>query len=676
MAIVNVSIPSLTNGVSQQAAALRAPSQGELQDNAWPSLIDGLTLRPPTEHVAKMRSGTVTDAYVHKINRDATERYVVFVINGDLEVYDLLTGAAKTVTFPDGKTYLTAATPSTMFSLTTVADYTFVVNTTKVVAMGAVSGGALAGTVQTFDKLPATPVLNDIWKITGNATNQFDNYYVQWNGTVWVETVKPGLFNAYDATTMPHRLVRNADTTWTFSKVTWANRLTCDEVISPQGAFVGRKISNVFFHRNRLGISADESAVFSRAGGFFNLFRSTATTILDTDPVHTAVSHEKVSIIRHAVPFNKALVLFSDQTQFVMTAGDTLTPNTPKIDPATEFECSALARPIGVGSNLYFAVDRGTASSVREYYVDKDTVSNDAADITAHVPTYIPQGITKIDASTAEDCVFVKSNTSASTIYAYKFYWNGDTKIQSAWGKWTFPATDNILSFGCIGTFLYLVVQRSDGVFLDKVNLQQQLIDADVGFRVHLDRRVLLTGVYNSSLDITTWTLPYIESAPMRVVMGSAFTGQKGNRVVITRPTTSTIQAVGNYAAGTCYVGRNYVMRYRFSEQFYRDANNGAILDGRLQHRRLLVQYKDSGPFSVEVTPKARPVSTYKWSGKLLGDSTLIIGTPALGSGTFTAPILAKSDHVTIDLVVDSYMPVSFQSAEFVSEFTPKSKRV
>jgi len=50
----------------------------------------------------------------------------------------------------------------------------------------------LTGICQTSDKLPATPAVNDVWKITGDVTNPF-NYYVIWNGSVWVETIAPGL---------------------------------------------------------------------------------------------------------------------------------------------------------------------------------------------------------------------------------------------------------------------------------------------------------------------------------------------------------------------------------------------------------------------------------------------------------------------------------------------------
>src|SRR5437588_6144095 len=103
--LVNRQIPALYNGISQQPATLRMPSQAQAQINAWSTVVNGLTERPPTQHVAKITSSDLTGAYLHTINRDTTERYHVVLTDGDLKVYDL-NGVEKVVTFPNGKAYL------------------------------------------------------------------------------------------------------------------------------------------------------------------------------------------------------------------------------------------------------------------------------------------------------------------------------------------------------------------------------------------------------------------------------------------------------------------------------------------------------------------------------------------------------------------------------------------
>ncbi len=128
MALITQSLNSLINGVSQQPAILRLQSQAEAQLNALSSPVDGVRRRPPTTHIAKVTSGDFSNATFHLIDRDASEKYAAVLLDDDLRVFDLQSGAEKTVSFPDGKTYLNATSPKTAFKAVTVADYTFIVN--------------------------------------------------------------------------------------------------------------------------------------------------------------------------------------------------------------------------------------------------------------------------------------------------------------------------------------------------------------------------------------------------------------------------------------------------------------------------------------------------------------------------------------------------------------------
>ncbi|MEY9719274.1 hypothetical protein ABIA22_001764 [Sinorhizobium fredii] len=144
MAKVSGSIPNFANGVSQQAIALRLASQAELQVNAYSTVVDGLKKRPPTQRVAPLGGSLGTNVHAHMINRDATERYEVLMSPSGIRVFDLQ-GDEKTVTSPDGYTYLNysggASRPP--YRALTVGDYTFITNTTKKVAMASTTEPAM-----------------------------------------------------------------------------------------------------------------------------------------------------------------------------------------------------------------------------------------------------------------------------------------------------------------------------------------------------------------------------------------------------------------------------------------------------------------------------------------------------------------------------------------------------
>ena len=134
MALISRAIANLFNGVSQQPATLRAPNQAEEQENVYSAVATGAGKRPSATYVAKLSATPSGTAAVHWINRDTTERYEVRIRSGSIEVYNILTGAAQTVSTPSGLAYLTSTNPAADFALVTVADFTFIVNRTVTTA--------------------------------------------------------------------------------------------------------------------------------------------------------------------------------------------------------------------------------------------------------------------------------------------------------------------------------------------------------------------------------------------------------------------------------------------------------------------------------------------------------------------------------------------------------------
>ena len=135
MARLTGNIPNFINGISQQPPSLRLASQGESMTNCYPTVAKGLQKRPATEHVTKMSASQSDDAFVHIINRDTTERYVAMfdtAASPKIVVYNF-DGTLETTNITASDTYIPSNPKDNMVALT-VADYTFVVNKTKVTA--------------------------------------------------------------------------------------------------------------------------------------------------------------------------------------------------------------------------------------------------------------------------------------------------------------------------------------------------------------------------------------------------------------------------------------------------------------------------------------------------------------------------------------------------------------
>jgi len=680
MPLVSTGIPNLLNGVSQQPSALRQVTQGETQTNAISSIIDGLVKRPPTEHIAKVLSSSVSNAAVHVVNRDEDDQYIIVVTatNSSANIYAFdLDGTAVTVNVPDGKAYLYTDDPAKDLQFLTVADYTFVVNKSKTVAMKtATVSGSVTSSVQEFADLPSNATTGNVYEILGDNTNNFDNYYVKaLSANTYEETVKPGIKYQLDASTLPHALVLTSGT-FSLDEQTYDDRTVGDLDSAPEPTFVGRKINNVFFYKNRLGFLSDENVIMSQSGSYFNFFPTTVTSVLDDAPIDVSVSHTKVSILKHAIPFNESLTLFADSTQFNIENSGNLTPKTISIVPSTEFENDTRVAPVGAGNYLYFAAKRGDYTSIREYFVEADTVITDAAEVTAHVPKYLPKNVVKLVASSNEDILVGLSSEDRTKLYVYKWYWAGEQKLQSSWSIWEMHSGSTILNMHIIENDLYLVISRSDGVFVEKVQLGYP-DESDLSFNVRLDRKTSLTGTYDASNDHTTWTLPYVYDGDMMAVKSGDWSAREGTDITVTRPTTSTVRASGDYSDDPVLIGVPYTMTYEFSTQHVRE-NDGkqSVQSGRLQLRTMRVNYEDTGAFKIQVTPDTRDTYEYEFNGVVLNQSNSKIEEVVLSDGTFRFPVQSKNDRVSIKILSDSYLPCSFQSAEWEGFYTIRSQRI
>ena len=398
--------------------------------------------------------------------------------------------------------------------------------------------------------------------------------------------------------------------------------------------------------------------------------------------IDLAVSHNKVSILKYAVPFNEQLVLFSDQSQFTLDAEEVLSAKTVSINQTTEYEIDDGVKPIGLGQNIYFGISRGSFAGVREYYVNADTEIKDALDTTVNLPRYISGGLNGLKGSSSENTLFAFASGERNSLFVYKYYFDAGTKaLQRSWSKYKFVDTDVLLDGDCIQNYLYMVIKRADGTYLEKLNLKTNEVDTGLSFPILLDRKTSLTGTYDSATNKTTFTLPYQETNSMDVVLGGAWSStQKGRNIPISSTTSTTVVVDDDYSANPVLVGRKYTFKYQFPTFFVREqkttGNATSVNTGRLQLKKMSIIFGDTGFFEVNLTPLARTTSVYKFTGQILGSSTFTIGQPNLESGTFKFPIQCKNTDTVIFISSDSYLPCNFLSAEWEGVFSVLSQRI
>ena len=361
---------------------------------------------------------------------------------------------------------------------------------------------AWVGTIKKLQDLPGDlGYTGAVFEISGDEKTNFDNYYVKYNGNVYLETFKPGLANAFDASTMPHKIERTSPTTFPLSTITWEDRQFGDEDSAPEPSFVGKTLDDVFFFKNRLGFLSQDNIIMSETGEFFNFWPSTVTDVLDSDPIDVAVDSNKAVHLRYALPFNKELLVFGDKAQFILSSTRTLTPKDINVQQSTAYDINRDVAPITLGPNVYFATDKNNSSIIREYFTVPDTASNDAANITAHCPYYVPNGLKKITGSSKYDMIFAITGDS-NKIYVYNYYWQGEEKAQSAWHTWEIEEDETIFNIEVLDGSLLVMVQYPDlSTKLESISLE---LPEDIDTVVYADG----TTPVSSRIKLSKWGVP------------------------------------------------------------------------------------------------------------------------------------------------------------------------
>jgi len=555
---------------------------------------------------------------------------------------------------------------------------------------GGTASGIIYRSVRSIAELPSSKVPNGFHvKVEGGDATAAGDYYLQFDvGTnVWREVADP-LSQTYtlNPATMPHKLTPYANG-FMLAPINWDRQKVGDSETNALPYFVGHNIHDLFFYQDRLGLLAHEGFAFSESGSYYNFFRTTVTELLDSDPLSGNItSSAKLSILRHAVAFGQRLFLFSETAQFELQSDAALTPKNASTQRVTDFECSATVRPVGLGSTLYFPVDRGAWTAFYNFYLDGIDSKAQAGDVSGHVPEYVPQGVHKIAISPVNNLLIALSQYEPSILYVYQFYTNGAERLQSAWHKWDLGAGAVVKAMGVLKTNLYLLIDRPATNGTTTHNVEKIDLTAAIAYRV--DRSVEVKpaqitasapGVYPP---VSSFALPYMPDfgAYFAVVTGGSAKIKAGTiRDVQVTVGSSTVKVAGDLTGCTLKVGKGYTFSATLGCFFVREnagAGSAGVTRGRTQVTRAWVNYAQAGAFDVRVSRLGYPTVAYRCTTKNLGTLSATIGRDSTNSGRFAVPVMSRNTSSEVTLINETPNPSSFISIDWEGYHVARGQHV
>ena len=293
-------------------------------------------------------SGLTADNYYYVIKKNLNKFYLATSLanaNAGTKVQSGALSAGTTYTLPSG----THTFETGIFNASTpVNDLLNVVS----------------GQVDTVADLPRQCKHGFVVKVSNSQETEDDDHYLKFFGDndkdgtgVWEECAKPGTLIEFDNETMPIQIVSPSPNNFNVDFVSWEEAAVGDTDpdtgTNPQPTFVGKSISKILFHRNRLCLLSNENVIMSRPGNFFNFWSKTATTFSVQDVIDVSCSSTTPAVLYDGIGVNAGLLLFTDNQQFLLTTdSDVLAPNTVKLNSISTYNFNKGTSPISLGTTV------------------------------------------------------------------------------------------------------------------------------------------------------------------------------------------------------------------------------------------------------------------------------------------------------------------------------------
>ena len=574
---------------------------------------------------------------------------------------------------------------------------------------------------QDISRLPAMNKHGYVAQISNTADLDTDDYYVKFvadNGTsgagAYEETVRPHNFAGtsaadamkagFDPATMPHALINNRNGTFTFAKLDlsfgtaqgnqnyWKDREVGDNESNPFPTILGKQITEMFFHRNRLGLIAEEQVVMSQPGQYFNLFIVSAIAASDDNPIDITVSDIKPAFINHTLPINKGVMMFSDNGQFLLfTESDIFSPKTVRLKKIASYECDASIQPVDLGTSVLFTSNVSAYARAFEATVVDDDTPPKIVEQTRVVPEFLPKDITK-STNSASIGITTYGKKGDSTVYHYKYYDAGNTREQSAWYSWTLTGTmQHMLYTG--GSFFTVTLHDSSY----KLCRHEYVADADatrayvlggtssdVGsalktarqFEAHLDNMTIATNVAGSAQtttapEKTVLTIPYTPANTTNLFMvGLSGNDSDGNSIAGTvraadavGTNSVTFNNINLHSAAKVAVGYRYTSTIELPTYYINLGNNAYDTDGDLRISGINFEMGVGGPMEFHLTSPftyidssgntTKDIDDYvQFESGILSNSSVFDKPPADLARSVRVPIQRKNEKYTLQIQI------------------------
>lgn len=471
------------------------------------------------------------------------------------------------------------------------------------------------------------------------------------NGTIYVSTTVPGITSLLPALEVPD----------------FAARASGDEDSNPTPYFVGRTITYMGTFQDRLVIGSGPVLNFSKVGDYFNFFRDSALTVVDSDPVEAFAVGSEDDTIRRSVIFDKSLLLFGDKQQYAVTGRVPLTPSTSSVIQSSAHSDATEADPVTAGDLVFYCKSVGGSVQVHQISLGNVEDTTNSAEITQQLSTYIAGEPIQVVGITLPDILVVRSTGAPNSVYVFRYLDALGTgeRVLDSWSRWDFhESLGPVCGISVYKGEVRLLFARTNGTAWIVAD-QASMLARDTALP-HLDslRPLDHPGVLTS---------PAVGgfSAVIRPGADGGLYGVSGLDEL--PELRAEFPEAGN---SDIYLGAPFDAYVSLTSPHPRDRNDAVITTGRTTITSLAISYTHTGGFFVDIETPYGDRRSVDFNGRRVGGSQNLLDVQPITRGTEPAFIGREVREYVATIRAKTWLPLTLTTIEWVGQYLNNTRRV
>lgn len=400
----------------------------------------------------------------------------------------------------------------------------------------------------------------------------------------------------------------------------WLGRTVGNETNNETPDFVDTPFTGIGGYQGRLVLMSGAYVHMSASNKYNVLMRTTTDDVLDSDPIHVLSINASGQDFKHAVEFNKDLVLIADNQQAVI-GGSTivLTPQNTVIYKSSVAPMNTSHPPIMVGRDLIYTVQNTMGYSQVGQLQVNNLVENqfNPQIISAHLPKYL-KGNIEFSAGTSLSGTIV-FGTGTKELLVWQYIADQSEVLQSAFGLWELPYP--VVYAWFISDVMFSILKTPKGYALCSVNTTRGVDDTP-----YLDLWVNGSTLLNEKKG--TYSIPeYLQNAEFMLSVNLPDTDMHLDEVGYEVKDKSFTLVRSFSELKDFFIGLPFTSSWEPSAPIVRDQKDITLTD-KATLLRYTIMVNDTGSFNVKIKDDITDVldidsTALTWSNTELGKSRI-----------------------------------------------------